>query len=199
MSNSALMLDFLSSSDAQSKIIAVEGLSQHGGIGDWMAGSVSRGGMLSEFSGYTEGFRAAVDETEGEIRTQSARLARGYRNDVPRRTAAILQTIPGMTRGDVVTLVSAIGPMLPKGNAQQQAGLTASIAADKQNRVLGNEGYRSDLARIQIQAVDNIILNHKFEDANLERIRRRAQGEWLSASRAADNMIDALIRPIDRD
>lgn len=199
MSNSSLMLDFLSSPQAQSKLIAVESLTDHGGIGDWMAGSVSRGGMLSEFSGYTEGFRAAVDETEGEIRSQSARLARGYRNDVPRRTAAILQTIPGMTRGDVVSLVSAIGPMLPKGTPQEQEGLKVGIAADKQNRALGNEGYRTDLARMQIQAVDNIILNHKFEDPNLERIRRRAQGEWLSASRAADNMIDALIRPLDRD
>lgn len=199
MSNSSLMLDFLESPSAQSKIIAVEGLTQYGGIGDWMAGSVSRGGMLSEFSGYSQGFRAAVDETETEIRTQSARLARGYRNDVPRRTAAILQTIPGMTRGDVVALVSAIGPMLPKGTPQEQDALRVGKMADQSNRALGQEGYRTDLARMQIQAVDNLILNHKFEDPNLERIRRRAQGEWLERSRAADNMVDALIRPLDKD
>ena len=140
-----------------------------------------------------------MDETEGEIRTQSARLARGYRNDVPRRTAAILQTIPGMTRGDVVALVSAVAPMLPKGTPQEQEAQRVGVMADKGNRALEQDGYRTDLSRMQIQAVDNIILNHKFEDPNLERIRRRAQGEWLNASRAADNMIDALIRPLDRD
>lgn len=199
MSNSSLMMDFLESPTAQSNIIAVEGLTQYGGIGDWMAGSVSRGGLLSEMSGYTQGFRAAVDETEQEIRSQSARLARGYRNDVPRRTAAILQTIPGMTRGDVVALVSAIGPMLPKGSPQEQDALRSAKMLDQGNRALGNEGYRTDLARMQIQAVDNIILNHKFEDPNLEKIRRRAQGNWLESSRAADNMIDALIRPLDRN
>jgi len=89
--------------------------------------------------------------------------------------------------------------MLPKGTPQEQDALRVGKMTDQANRALGQEGYRTDLARMQIQAVDNLILNHKFEDPNLERIRRRAQAEWLERSRAADNMVDALIRPLDKD
>lgn len=198
MSNGAVLLDFLESPTAQRQIISVDGLTQNGGIGDWMAGNASRGGLLSEFSGYTQGLRAAVDESEQEVRGQAARLARGYRNDPIRRTATIL-TSAGLNRGDMIALTSAIGPMLPTGTPQQQEALKVGQRMDAGNRAMGTEGYRTDLARMQLQAIDNIILNHKFEDPNLERIRRRAATDWQNHSRAADNMIDALVKPLDRD
>lgn len=199
MSNSSLMMNYLRSPGAASALINQDDRSRQGGIGDWMAGSVSRGGLLKEVNGYASGFAAAVAETEADVQTQSARLARGYRNDVPRRTGAILGSIPGVTRGDVVALVSAIAPLMPKGTQSQQDAMRVGIMTDKGNASLENAGYRTDLARQQMQAVDSAILNGKFEDPNIERIRKRVAGEWLERSKAADNMIDSLIRPLDRE
>lgn len=199
MSNSSLMLNYLQSPAAASSLINQDDNSRNGGIGDWMAGSVSRGGLLKEINGYTSGFGAAVAETELDIQTQSARLARGYRNDVPRRTGAILGSIPGVTRADVVALVSAIAPMLPKGTGSQQDAMRVGIMSDKGNAALDSPGFRTDLARQQIQAVDSAILNGKFEDPHIEQIRKRVAKDWLTASRNADNMIDSLIRPLDRE
>src|SRR3546814_10400795 len=53
--------------------------------------------------------------------------------------------------------------------------------------------YRSDLARKQIAAVDQIILTHKFDDPNLERLRKKAAQHWEETSSMADNFIDGLI------
>src|SRR3546814_6598275 len=52
--------------------------------------------------------------------------------------------------------------------------------------------YRSDLARKQIAAVDQIILTHKFDDPNLERLRKKAAQHWEETSSMADNFIDCL-------
>src|SRR3546814_7028064 len=53
--------------------------------------------------------------------------------------------------------------------------------------------YRSDLARKQIAAVYQIILTHKFDDPNLERLRKKAAQHWEETSSMADNFIDGLI------
>src|SRR3546814_14850594 len=53
--------------------------------------------------------------------------------------------------------------------------------------------YRSDLARKQIAAVDQIILTHKFDDPNLERLRKKAAQHLEETSSMPANFIDALI------
>src|SRR3546814_1015907 len=98
----------------------------------------------------------------------------GYRNDVLKRTDALLMT-NGFNRGDAVTLARAIGPLIPQGTPAEKEAQRVAAMSDRGSAAMENQfTYRSDLARKQIAAVDQIILTHKFDDPNLERQIGRA-------------------------
>lgn len=186
MSNSELMLDFLQSPAGQSRLMEADDRSRAGGIGDWMAGSVTRGGLLDSMSNYTSGFAQAVGYGTAQSKVESAMIARTYRNDVPKRTLAILSSMPTLTRAEATQLSSAVARMLPTGTAEEQAA--QNLRAPMRSEL----GQKTSLTYQQLDAASNIVLNHKFEDPALERIRRKAATTWVEANRAADSWADTL-------
>lgn len=199
--NSQLLQSFLSSREGSSTFQAIEQQHENGGFLDWMAGTVSRGGLSQTYGGYTSGFGEAVGEAESEYRTQALRLAQGYRNDVNQRTGALLRAA-GLTREESIKLGRAIGQLMPKGTPEERQAQAAAAGGDAvalvtqqatQPGLTGSFTYRSDLARRQIEAVDQIILSHKFDDPDTERLRKEIAKDWKALSSTADNFIDGLI------
>lgn len=186
MSNSELMLDFLQSPVGQGRLMEADDRSRGGGIGDWMAGSATRGGLLDSMGNYTNGFAQAVGHGTAQAKVESALIARTYRNDVPKRTRAILNSMPDMTQSEANQLTGAIERMLPKGTAEQQAA--QNLRAPMRSEL----GEKTSLTYMQLDSASNIVLNHKFEDPALERIRRKAATKWVEANRAADSWADSL-------
>src|SRR3546814_9768141 len=112
---------------------------------------------------------------------------------VSKRTGALLMA-NGFNRGDAVTLARAIGPLIPQGTPAEKEAQRVAAMSDQGSAAMENQfTYRSDLARKQIAAVDQIILTHKFDDPNLERLRKKAAQHWEETSSMADNFIDGLI------
>src|SRR3546814_617263 len=114
-------------------------------------------------------------------------------SDLSKRTGALLMA-NGFNRGDAVTLARAIGPLIPQGTPAEKEAQRVAAMSDQGSAAMENQfTYRSDLARKQIAAVDQIILTHKFDDPNLERLRKKAAQHWEETSSMADNFIDGLI------
>src|SRR3546814_1195119 len=68
----------------------------------------------------------------------------------------------------------AIGPLIPQGTPAEKEAQRVAAMSDQGSAAMENQfTYRSDLARKQIAAVDQIILTHKFDDPNLERLRKK--------------------------
>src|SRR3546814_6655609 len=125
----------------------VEGMSDSGGFADWMAGSVGRGGLNQNFGNYSQGYRGAVAIQQESDTQQALRLAMGYRNDVSKRTGALLMA-NGFNRGDAVTLARAIGPLIPQGTPAEKEAQRVAAMSDQGSAAMENQfTYRSDLAR----------------------------------------------------
>src|SRR3546814_15636857 len=102
---------------------------------------------------------------------------------------------PRSTRTDTLfpytTLFRSIGPLIPQGTPAEKEAQRVAAMSDQGSAAMENQfTYRSDLARKQIAAVDQIILTHKFDDPNLERLRKKAAQHWEETSSMADNFID---------
>src|SRR3546814_3254471 len=106
-------------------------MSDSGGFADWMAGSVGRGGLNQNFGNYSQGYRGAVAIQQESDTQQVLRLAMGYRNDVSKRTGALLMA-NGFNRGDAVTLARAIGPLIPQGTpAEKEEQRVAAMRSEE--------------------------------------------------------------------
>src|SRR3546814_5639157 len=93
------------------------------------------------------------------------------RNDVAKRTGSLLMA-NGFNSGDAVTLARAIGPLIPQGTPAEKEAQRVAAMSDQCSSAMENQfTYRSDLARKQIAAVDQIILTHKSADPNLKRLK----------------------------
>src|SRR3546814_16551624 len=110
----------------------------------------------------------------------------GYRNDVLKRTDALLMT-NGFNRGDAVTLARAIGPLIPQGTPADKEAQRVAAMSDKGSAAMENQfPYRSDLAGKQIAAVDQITLPLQLDDTNLERLRTTATKHREEISKTHD-------------
>lgn len=203
MTNSQLMLDFLESPEGATAIEATEQSAGNGGLMDWMAGNISMGGVKSNMSSYTGTYRENLGQRDAERGAQSLRLADGFRNDPIRRMGAIASGM-GLKRGEIVRLAGAIAPLLPKGNEQQTQEMLSAAQAEASipqgirsgiNPVgpSGTYSVRTPLAIAQINAIDTIITSHKFDDPEVEAIRKELAKDWKDFSRQSDNFIDGLI------
>src|SRR3546814_12067118 len=94
-----------------------------------------------------------------------------------------------LRRPPISTRTDTLFPYTTLFRSQRVAAMSDQGSAAMENQFT----YRSDLARKQIAAVDQIILTHKFDDPNLERLRKKAAQHWEETSSMADNFIDGLI------
>lgn len=197
MKNSQLLSDFLQSPEGQAAFQRAD-TSDGRGIADWLATTISSGGTQSRMTQYQQGYTGALNVAEGERRTQSLRLAEGYRNDPMRRTGAILRGM-GFKPQEITQLAGAMQPLIPQGTARQQEGMEIGKLSDRIHNAPGSMNlfgiptYRTDLAARQINSIDQIITNHKFDDPQVEALRKRAAKGWQAQSESADHFIDGLL------
>ena len=192
MRNSQLMLDFLNSSAGATAIEATERGASNGGLVDWMTNSISMGGVSQRLSSYTKTFEATMDQRAASQAKDSLTMAQMYRNDPIRRFGAIASTF-GLNRGQITKFAMAMAPLIPQGSQAQQA--------ENANQGASRSSFapRTSLTQMQVDAIDTIIATHKFDDPEVEDIRKQISRDWKERSEMTNRFYDGLIvRPEPR-
>ena len=133
-----------------------------------------------------------MDQRAASQAKDSLIMAQMYRNDPIRRFGAIASTF-GLDRGQITKFAMAMAPLIPQGSQAQQAE-NANQAASR-----SSFAPRTSLTQMQVDAIDTIIATHKFDDPEVEDIRKQISRDWKERSEMTNRFYDGLIvRPEPR-
>jgi len=154
-------------------------------FGDSIMGAMGAGsiqGQVSQFGQMAVGAYRAMGQRDLLMRVAHANR---YGNDPYARANTILGAIPGINPQERDQLVAGIKQVLKTSNPIDpvRAALTGSTDAHDRAEVL-NQSQSND--------IDQIIKGHKFQDPNLERIRRHAAAKYDEFSKITDDAMESL-------
>jgi hypothetical protein len=156
------LADYLSTPGIHGRVAALSKNAGQMGFGESVADGVSRGGLGQKMKEYADAFSRTVTSVDVESGRALEVNHKSYtKYGGVTRTQTILSGIKGLTPSDISFLVN---------------GLRTAGAIDVTS---GPE------------VVDGAIMSHKFQDPNLERIRKVAAKEWTDAAERTDRIVDA--------
>ncbi len=167
---SAAFADLMQNQEFQSQAMGIVNGTNQGSFGDYLASGVAGPGFAEKFQGYANTVQQAY--TTYQASAMRARIqASGQMNATGRDKARnVLAGMEGLSRNDVDTLLNAATPYVrPSPRITDRPGI--------------DDHDNADFGEIQ-----NVIMNHKFDDPAIERIRQRAMKQWIQTSAVIDRI-----------
>lgn len=163
-------------------------VSQDSTYGDFMIHAMTGPGQVEDrFSSWAQSFgnAAAANRSAQMVGSNQQRFM--YVTSPQSRANVVLSIIPGINQADAARLISAAMSQMPPG-AGGDIGSQAAGIADS-----WSGGRISHMPESQNQFRD-IIVNQRFQDPALERIRRVAASHWDQSAALADQAVHAFNR-----
>lgn len=181
---SSAYVDLWSNPDFQNKLTgALDSRSKATSAGDYAIHSIAGtqlGTSVQGFSGLLQRQAAANDQQQYQRRVQ---VAAKLRNSDPVTSALItVHSVPGLDTASGNRLVTAIANQY---QADRGAGPAADVANLAKDAVLGQRPFAD--------YIDQTIMQGKFQDPQLERIRQIAAKDWTKNRAAVDKGIGGMI------
>ena len=145
-----------------------------------MLGGLTGGQGEAGLAGISPRLQSAIDANKDADTEARFGVLNQYGADPSSRLTAAL-AIKGMTKEDIAALVAAVKP---SGVQQAIGAYSAGIYDPEQGMKTANESSYS--------AMKSQILNGKFQDPNLERIRKIAAKDLNNAERQADSFMETM-------
>lgn len=175
---SRALADLLQRPGIVNRTRTMESLARETSFGDYLSSSMSEGRLTETFAGWSNNFTQQVDDIRVAEVGQSRYQSHWYRTNPIFRARVILAAIPGIEQAEEQALMEALEP-----NYRQQISTSDTI----RRVVTGTHGRQGT------QQLRSIILNQRFNDPGLERIRRIAAQHWDQAASTTDNAVEAYI------
>lgn len=166
--------------DAAGKMSQQQG---QGGFGDFVISSMTQGAQTAKAHQYGQVALSAYNALNTNRGMKAALQAQQFNNDPIRKTATVLGAIPDLNAQEEQMLMAAITPIAKAAMTQNPSGGAAAAgAADFTGAYSGtNMGF---------DAATNAIVNGKFQDPILERIRQKAARNFGTYARVTEEAFD---------
>lgn len=167
---SAAFADLMQNQQYQQQAMGIVNKVGQGSFGDFMVSGVAGPGFAEAFTGYTGMVRNAYVNLNAATMSSRVKEAQSMMSDGWTKTQYILNGMEGLTRQDSDQLISAIRPLV--GTAPR---ITDRPVPDGHDNV-------------DFRNIHDVIMNHKFENPAIERIRQRAMRQWPQISAIFDRI-----------
>lgn len=166
--------------DFAGRMSAAQGQS---GFGDFIVSGMSQGAQTAKASQYGQMAISSYNRLNTNRGMRAALKAQQYNNDPLRKTATILGAIPDLNPSEERALLAAVRPVYQQAATQRpDAGASLSMAGDFTGAYSAdNRGF---------DAITNAIMNSKFQDPALEKIRARAAKHFATYAKVTDDAFD---------
>src|SRR3990167_3849247 len=155
------------------------------GLGDFLGGSIASGTLTDRIGRYGNAMREVQNNLASEDHSAVIARANSYGRDPYKRTAVILGAIPGIDQHEEALLLSAL---------KNRVGGRAGSYIPQAPMELTTEGPQD---RALSSRIATSLKSTKFEDPNLERIRKVAASHWDDFEQSTDNAIQRLSESVD--
>lgn len=141
-----------------------------GDFGSYIAGTIGVDGFLNGLQNYALTVRSAANSYRNAETARIREAGKRYNQDPFTQTSMVLGAIDGLSESDEKKLLGAIKTMV--GDVPGQSALHRAAVGGRTPH--GRQGAHDDAN----EKIDELIMSGKFDDPDLERIRKVAAGQW---------------------
>lgn len=161
--------------------------------GDYIVGSIAGQGFDSSFYNYAQSVPRSYAALEARsialVRERQARIRSTNPWD---STNVALGTIQGISPKDQQSLVAAVRQVVEAGAAKHPESPGNILGPGR----MPDSPEVASLGRtpgyVTAAMIDSVMLNHQFDDPNLERIRKTAARDWVTTRAVTDSALERL-------
>lgn len=170
-------VSFLNSEEAQAKIGQPVQSYGNSGFGSFLISSSSGGGFQDAFSNYSQGVAATYQNLHSDNLRARIKQQRSIAGDPWTRMNAVLRAAD-LTPQEAQVLLHATKPLVNTNQPDMGDRVMPGIGMP-----FGNPGF---------DAITNIVRNHRFEDKQVETIRKKAASQWDAMEAVVGRITDGL-------